>query len=87
MKTFKGLQIIVSADALSETDVRTFPESKHRSARIHKKLVKRFGGEFEKEPTAFQTPTSWIMHPVIYQKLKTELAIESFRPSSLFGGL
>ncbi len=68
-----GLPIIVSEHALEETDVRLFPESKNRSRRIHKKLVKRFGGEFRKVPCIWKTPQGLIMHPVMYQRFQREI--------------
>lgn len=71
--TFDGLQIIVSEHALKESDVRLFPASKNRSARIHKKLVKRFGGEFRKVPCIFQMGNQILMHPERYQALKDEM--------------
>jgi hypothetical protein len=68
-----GLQVIVSASALEATDERLFPVSKNRSKRIHKKLVKRFGGEFRQRPAIFRTPTAFIMHPSMYARLCAEL--------------
>ena len=50
---FAGLPFYVSPLALKEEE-RLFPASKHRSRRIHKKLVKRFGGEFRKVPAIFK---------------------------------
>ncbi|MFK4507061.1 hypothetical protein LPJ38_26920 [Bradyrhizobium daqingense] len=44
------LQIIVTSNAARITDERLFPESRKRSRRTYKKLVKRFGGEFRKVP-------------------------------------
>jgi hypothetical protein len=69
-----GLQIIVSEYALEETDVRLFPASRNRSRRIHKKLVKRFGGEFKKQPCIYRMGDKWIAHPVLYDRLKREIA-------------
>lgn len=68
------MQIIVSEYALEETDVRLFPTSKNRSKRIHKKLVKRFGGEFKKQPCIFQMGDKLVAHPVMYQRLQQEIA-------------
>lgn len=68
------MQIIVSEHALEETDVRLFPASKNRSRRIHKKLVKRFGGEFQKQPCIFQMGDKWVAHPVMYDRLQREIA-------------
>ena len=67
-----GLRLIVSTAALAETQERLFPVSKNRSRRIHKKLVKRFGGEFRKEPAIFKTADTIIMHPMMYEQFKQQ---------------
>ncbi len=67
-----GMQIIYSAAALKDTDVRLFPVSRHRSKRIHKKLVKRFGGEFKREPAIFRMGDKWIVHPVYKREIERE---------------
>jgi hypothetical protein len=72
-----GLPIIWSVHALKATDERLFPFSKHRSRRIHKKLVKRFGGEFRKVPAIFQTPQGLIIHPALRKDI--EAAFEKKR--------
>lgn len=69
-----GMEIIVSENALEETDVRLFPASKNRSRRIHKKLVKRHGGEFVKRPCIYQMGGKFIAHPVMYAKMKAEIS-------------
>lgn len=74
MHRLAGMQIVVSATALEETTERLFPTSKNRSRRIHKKLVKRFGGEFVKKPAAFRMGDRFIMHPAVFETLKHELA-------------
>lgn len=68
-----GMRIIVSDLALEVTAIRLFPLSKHRSARVHKKLVKRFGGEFKRVPCIWQTPAGLICHPAMYERLKREV--------------
>lgn len=68
------IPIIVSEYALEETDVRMFPASKNRSKRIQKKLVKRFGGEFKKQPCIYRMGDKWIAHPVMYAKFQSEIA-------------
>lgn len=65
--------IIVSEHALKDSDQRLFPESKHRSPRIHKKLVKRFGGVFRKVPCIYHTPQGIIMHPAMYAEFQAEM--------------
>lgn len=71
--TIAGLRIVVSHNALQDTTERLFPTSKNRSRRIHKKLVKRFGGEFRKQPAIFRTPTAIIMHPAMYAQYQIEM--------------
>jgi hypothetical protein len=69
-----GLQVIVSEHALEETEVRLFPASKNRSKRIHKKLVKRHGGEFEKRPCIYRMDGKLVMHPVMWERMQREIA-------------
>ena len=71
---FGGVKIIVSDRALEETDVRLFPHSPHRSKRIRKKLIKRFGGEFKKVPCIFRTSNAVIMHPHKYREFERTVA-------------
>lgn len=66
---FSGIRIIVSQYATKDSDVRLFPPSKHRSKRIRKKLIKRFGGEFLKQPAIFKTPEAIICHPDYYRRI------------------
>lgn len=70
---FGGVRIIVSEYALETTDQRLFPASKNRSRRIHKKLVKRFGGEFRKVPCIWRTPQGLVAHPTVYGRLRSAL--------------
>jgi hypothetical protein len=76
MSALRGLPIIVSDRALQHTAERLFPPSRHRSRRIHKKLVKRFGGEFCQVPAIWKTPTGLVMHPVRYAELLAALAAQ-----------
>lgn len=71
---FMGLRVTVSPHALQETTERLFPASRHRSRRIHKKLVKRFGGEFRRVPAIWQTPQGIVMHPVHYAALQARMS-------------
>ena len=84
-----GVDIIVSDHALAETDERLFPFSRNRSRRIHKKLVKRFGGEFRKVPTIWKTPRGIIMHPERYAAFQAEMAkkIEARTEALFYGAL
>lgn len=78
----RGLPVMLSNMALKKTTERLFPESRHRSKRIHKKLVKRFGGEFRMVPAIWKTPNSIIMHPELYAQMKERIAYEHSRPIS-----
>lgn len=71
---FSGVQVICDPNALAETTERTFPISRNRSRRIHKKLVKRFGGEFKKQPAIFQINGRLIAHPARYAELRAQFA-------------
>jgi hypothetical protein len=68
--------ISVTPSALVETEERLFPVSRHRSRRIHKKLVKRHGGVFRMKPGAFQVGDQIFMHPVLYEDLKRHEAVK-----------
>lgn len=67
---FNGIEVICDQNCLADTTERTFPVSKNRSKRIHKKLVKRYGGEFKKVPAMFQIQGRIFAHPVRYAELK-----------------
>lgn len=74
MMDFTGMRVVVDPNALEETDERLFPVSRHRSKRVHKKLMKRFGSEFRKVPAAFRVGRDMIIvHPVMYEKLRQQL--------------
>jgi hypothetical protein len=55
-------------NALVDTPERNFPVSKNRSRRIHKKLIKRYGGEFKKKVAMISLPSS--TYRAIMEKLK-----------------
>lgn len=71
--TLYGIRVIVSDHALQETQERLFPASRHRSRRIHKKLVKRHGGQFRCVPAIWQTPMGLTMHPTHYRAILARL--------------
>lgn len=57
-------KIMYSMNALVPDETqRRFPASKHRSKRIHKKLCKRFHGEFIMKHVIFRTTQGFIAHP------------------------
>lgn len=57
-----SIPVHFSDHVLKEGTERLFPESRHRSARIHKKLVKRHGGEFQRVPAIYKTPFGYVAH-------------------------
>jgi hypothetical protein len=69
-----GIRLICSHMALKDGDVRLFPESKNRSKRIHKKLVKRFGGEFRKVPAIYRMGDTLVAHPEVFHLVRREIA-------------
>lgn len=68
-----GMRVISDPNCLEETDERMFPVSRHRSARVRKKLLRRFGGEFRKQPAMFKIGQTIICHPAMYAKLKAQI--------------
>lgn len=76
---YGGMRLIFSADVLKETDERTFPVSRHRSKRIHKKLVKRFGGEFRKVPAIFSTRDTIFAHPSFRAEIERQIPLSTRR--------
>lgn len=80
---FAGVQVIFSDDALETTSERLFPASKHRSRRIHKRLVKRFGGEFRKIPAIFKAGNKIIMHPAHKERFLAEIARQNLEQSNV----
>lgn len=70
-EAYAGIRIIEDPYCLKETEERLFPASKNRSRRIHKKLVKRHGGEFRKVPAMFGIGRNTLVcHPAIRANLK-----------------
>ena len=76
---FAGIQVISSVACLEETEERLFPESKNRSARIRKKLIKRFGGEFRKRPCIFHDTLNNVLiaHPAMYERIRSAVEISA----------
>lgn len=78
-----GINIFVSPHALEVSEERLFPASRHRSRRIHKKLLKRFGGEFRRTPCIWRTPMGFVVHPSLYAELKARLDAQAAPTSQL----
>lgn len=66
---FGGTQVVVSSLCDKETTRRHFPESRHRSARITKKLIRRYGGIFVREPAAYMVGNKLYCHPALYAQM------------------
>lgn len=77
-----AVRIVYSPYALEFTSERLFPFSKHRSRRIHKKLVKRFGGEYRMRPVIWHTPGAIIAHPSFREQLEAAMARENAKIKS-----
>lgn len=74
---YAGMRLIFTASALKDSNERTFPVSRHRSKRIHKKLVKRFGGEFRKVPAIYSTRDTIFAHPSFKAELERRVPVEN----------
>lgn len=73
-RIFGGMRILSDPNALEKTTERLFPVSRHRSKRIHKKLIKRHGGEFRMQPAMWRIGQDTIIcHPAIYAQAKAAL--------------
>ena len=70
---FAGMRVISDINCLQDTTERLFHISRHRSARIHKKLIRRFGGVYRKEPAMFKSGNTIICHPAIYNEVKRQI--------------
>lgn len=67
--TFGGMKVTVSKHAVERTE--NWPVLK-RSKRLHKKLTKKRGPQFSETPCALQTPFGLVVHPEIYELLKSK---------------
>lgn len=71
------IRIIYSDAAYKSTDERLFPASRHRSRRIEKKLVKRFGGYYKREPAIFMTPAGCMAHPSLKPTIEAAFKLKA----------
>lgn len=78
---FGGVPIIFNPFILKDSEERLFPVSKHRSKRIHKKLVKRFGGEFKKVPAIWMIDGRLYAHPSFKKELEATKCVSMTGPS------
>lgn len=66
-----GLTVTFDPNCLETTDERLFPPSRHRSERIRKKLIRRHGGEYRKQPCMFRVGRDRLFaHPSFKSELE-----------------
>lgn len=65
-----GMKVSVSLLAVTPSDKPSFPVSRHRSRRIHKKLEQRCGPQFPPKPACFRIGDSFVMHPSLWAELR-----------------
>lgn len=63
-------RFIFTTSALKEGTERMFPASRHRSARVRKKLIKRHGGEYRYIPCMWKIGNVIYAHPAFERDLK-----------------
>jgi hypothetical protein len=73
--TINGLRIFYSEHIMDRTGPRLFPESRHRSKRILKKLIKRFSGEFELAPAIVKSGNVFYVHPHFKEELEGSVSL------------
>jgi hypothetical protein len=94
--SINGLRVIFDPHTLEANEERPFAASRHRSKRIRKKLLKRFGGEFRNQPcmwfycgTVFAHPSfrlsSRQLREVNYEQPNRQPAQGPHRPCALQG--
>jgi hypothetical protein len=66
-----GVRLTFSPYALEATNEPNFPASRHRSKRIHKKLLKRHG--YKKVPCIWRTPHGIVAHSSFEPRLRAAL--------------
>ncbi len=66
-------RVVFTPSALKDSEERTFPTSRHRSARIRKKLIRRHGGEFRRVPAMWTAGDTIFAHPSYEAEFKRQL--------------
>lgn len=87
---YAGMRVVEDAMALEDTAERLFPVSRHRSARVRKKLIQRHGGEFRRVPCAFLVGGSrLVVHPVLAAQIRAQISaqIDGAVSSAIMKGL
>ncbi len=67
-----GVQIFWDLNA-TEFDGFNFPLSKHRSRRLHKKLLNRHGVQERRKPAIFKSGGRFIVHPALRLEIERML--------------
>lgn len=65
-------RVVFTKMAVNPTGERLFPPSKHRSLRIRKKLIKRFGGEYHHTPCIYEFMGVLYVHPALKHMLQSK---------------
>ena len=68
LESILGMPRITQSEHVMK-EQRAFPPSKNRSARIRKKLIKRYGYEVRMVPSAIKVGDDIIMHPKLYAEM------------------
>lgn len=63
-------RFVFTTNAAKDGTERLFPSSRHRSARIRKKLIKRHGGEYRLVPCMWKIGNVIYAHPAFERDLK-----------------
>lgn len=64
---FNGIPIIESPFCVEK--VWNFPQSKHRSRRVYKKLIKRHGCQYYERPAAYMISGKLAAHPDVIKAM------------------
>lgn len=72
--TWNGLKVVITDHALAD-DGWNFRPSRNRSARIHKKLMKRFGSMSKRVPSSYQMGSTLFIHPAMWEKLLSRVQL------------
>lgn len=86
MNIIGGIRIVYTEAAQLESEERNFAFSKHRSKRVYKKLVKRFGSVFKMKPGALMDETNNVMyvHPSLRVQLEAKTKAMASTPVDCF---
>ena len=54
---------------------RFFAESRHRSQRVEKKLVKRYGGAHRQIPAMYKVGNKMLIHPALWAEVRAKMEV------------